>query len=174
MAPAAEAKVSSVSCLSLITLAFLVHSTVSFLLPSVHVAPPAAALRTGVATPGMSAVSCLARTSASLCSARSTTTRCGLHGNTNIGLRRKLRNAGLSMATEPHVLRLQAAELGQRLKVCCVADPCTTWQPPVALLYSVLSYPMSCPSCLELYCGYRRTVRSVHVRDRPVLYNYRF
>lgn len=92
-------RASSLTCLPLLALVFVAHSAVGFLSPLIHVAPRSISglpvLATGCPT---------ARGS-----------RC--HARSETSFRRRSRNAGLFMEVEPHVLRLQAAELGSRLKV---------------------------------------------------------
>lgn len=100
----AVARVSSVTFLPLLALLFAANTAVGFIAPSLHVSTAAAA---GPAT---------------YCSSlqhSAPVTRCRVAATYNAGLRRRgvRRSAGLSMEVEPHVLRLQAAELGSRLRV---------------------------------------------------------
>lgn len=93
-------RLSSATMFTLLALAFMANSAVGFLAPSVHVARSAHASWDQVRH-----FDCTSRTSR--CHVRSI--KGDLHGRSHKG--------GLTMEIDPHVLRLQAAELGSKLKV---------------------------------------------------------
>ncbi len=87
-------RMSSLTIFPLLALLVVANTAVGFIAPSLHV---------GTAVQRQSIP---------------TASRCRL-ASTKAGLRRRgdRKSAGLSMEVEPHVLRLQAAELGSRLRV---------------------------------------------------------
>lgn len=127
-------RLSTMPVFSLLALAFLANSAVGFLAPSVHVARPAHTSWNQVqhshCTPWTS--QCHARSSKS-------------------NLRRGAQSGGLTMEVDPHVLRLQAAELGSRLKVrrsaakflnyCCTLLLCVCFAsaPPLSIIYGYVT-----------------------------------
>lgn len=88
------ARMSSMTFLPLLAILVAANTAVGFIAPSLHAA---STLQHSVPS--------------SRCRVTSSNNRAGLRG----GMGR--RSAGLSMEVEPHVLRLQAAELGSRLRV---------------------------------------------------------
>lgn len=90
-------RMSSFAFLPVLAVVIAANSVVGFIAPSVHVAPSHVA---SSAWQGVKHATCRSR-----CRVRSES-----------GLRWKGQSTGLSMI-DPHVLRLQAAELGSRLKV---------------------------------------------------------
>lgn len=96
----AVARMSSVTFLPLLALLFAANTAFGFIAPS---------LRVSTAVP----------TTCSSFQHSVPVTRCRVAGTYDVGLRGRgvRRGAGLSMEVEPHVLRLQAAELGSRLRV---------------------------------------------------------
>lgn len=96
-------RMSSFAFLPFLAVLFAANCAVGFIAPSVHVAPSRPVSPS--AWQGVRHATCRSR-----CRVRSES-----------GLRWRGQAAGLSMV-DPHVLRLQAAELGSRLKVgCCVS-----------------------------------------------------
>lgn len=89
------ARMSSMTFLPLLALLVAANTAVGFIAPSLHVA--STTLRHSVPS----------------------STRCRVTSSNKAGLRGGMgrRSVGLSMEVEPHVLRLQAAELGSRLRV---------------------------------------------------------
>lgn len=85
--------------LPLIALLIAANTAVGFIAPTLHVGHPTSSWR-------WSNQHSVANTRC-----RTTSDRSGTRG---VGLRR---SSGLSMEVEPHILRLQAAELGSRLRV---------------------------------------------------------
>lgn len=93
-------RLSSATMFTFLALAFVANPAVGFLAPSVHVARFAHASRDQVRH-----FDCTSRTSRY----HVRSIKSDLHGRSQ--------NGGLTMEIDPHVLRLQAAELGSKLKV---------------------------------------------------------